>query len=85
MNQHHHTYLFYLAFAPGPDRHPVDLPDGTRAWVRAELSPTTDLVDALGYAKCRAGETFMNTHNRDCCDKDLWSPLPSADHRTISH
>jgi hypothetical protein len=60
------TYVFYLAWTPGPGRQAIDLTDGTTAWLRVEPMPTDDVEEALDLAAPRADETIMNSHERGC-------------------
>ena len=79
------TCVFYLSWVPGEGRQPIDIGDGTAAWIRAERMPTTDVDEALDCARPRRNETIMNTHvvfglddevaddlRNEVADEDYW-------------
>jgi hypothetical protein len=66
--EHTDTYAFYIAWKPGPDRQPINLPDGGTVWVRVEAMPTTNVAEAIDYATIRDDEALMNAHHGTQCD-----------------
>ena len=53
--------VFYLSLKPGHNRTPIHL-DGATVYVRAEIAPSGDLLEALDSAAPMEDETIMNSH-----------------------